>query len=229
MSSGGGSFSEFVNVPLNSTTPLPPDLDPVKAAALLNPAMSSWMALKTRTANLPANFTCLILGATSTSGQAAISIARAFGAGKVIGVARNAAVLSELELDQEIVLQHPVTATDFSSLGDVDVVLDYIYGPAMVYLLSSLSSDVQTQYVHIGGVSSPTIELPGAVLRSKDITIRGAGPGAWSLGALVGELPAILEALKGVRMRDGSVRVVRMEDVESEWEAKGPERLVFVP
>lgn len=222
----GGSMSELVNVPLAATTPLPDGLDPVKAAALLNPAMSSWIALKTRTTNLPTRFTVVVLGATSTSGNVAISIARAFGAGKVIGVARNAASLEELDLDDRIVLKDPVTETDFSSLGDVHVVLDYVYGPAMVHLLSSLKSKVPTQYVHVGAVSQQVAELPGAVLRSKDITIRGAGPGAWSMEVLKGELPKILEALRDVKERN--IKVVKLANVEKAW-SESEDRIVFVP
>lgn len=219
-------MSELINVPLAATVPLPEGLDPVKAAALLNPAMSSWMALKTRTTNLPAKFTVVILGATSTSGNAAISVARAFGAGKVVGVARNTASLRELELDDRVVLKDPVTETDFSSLGDIDVILDYVYGPAMVHLLSSLKSKVPTQYVHIGAVSQQIAELPGALLRSKDITIRGAGAGAWGMGVLKGELPKILDALRDVKER--KIKVVKLADVEEAWSESG-DRVVFVP
>lgn len=59
----------------------------------MNPALSSWMAIKARTKDLPENFTILIMGATTVSGTVAISLARKLGAGKVIGVARNAETL----------------------------------------------------------------------------------------------------------------------------------------
>lgn len=101
--------------------PVPEGMDPVQASALLNPAMSSWMALRTRTTNLPSTFTALVMGATFASGSIAISLARSLGAGKVVGVARNLATLETLDLDEKIVLQDPVEKTDFSKLGNVDV------------------------------------------------------------------------------------------------------------
>jgi NADPH:quinone reductase-like Zn-dependent oxidoreductase len=222
----GGSMSKLINVPIAATTPLPDGLDPVKAAALLNPVMSSWMTPKARTTNLLANFAVVILGATSASGNAANSIAQTFGAGRVIGVARNAASLEELELDDRIVLKDLVTETDFSSLVDINVILDLVYGPAMVHLISSLKSRVPTQYVDVGAMSQLVAELPGAVLRSKNITIRGAGPGAWSMGVLKGGLPEVLEALRDIKERN--IKVVKLEDVEKVWGQSG-DRIVFVP
>jgi NADPH:quinone reductase-like Zn-dependent oxidoreductase len=202
-------------------------MDSVQASALLNPAMSSWMALRTRTTNLPSTFTALVMGATSASGSIAISLARSLGAGKVVGVARNLATLETLDLDEKIVLQDPVEKTDFSKLGNVDVVLDYLYGEPALHLLKQLKSGVPVQYVHIGGLAGLTLELPGAVLRSKDITIRGAGPGSWSMHHSTKEIPGLLEALKG--MKKQSVRVVKLEDVEKVWDEKNGDRMVFVP
>jgi len=83
------------------------------------------MALRTRTTNFPEKHTVLIMVATSASGSIAICLARSLGAGKVIGVARNLAKLAELDLDETIQLMDPVEKTDFSNLGDVDVVLHY--------------------------------------------------------------------------------------------------------
>ena len=223
----GGSFAEFVNVPKQAVWPLPEGMEQVQAAALLNPAMSSWMALRTRTTNLPSNFTALVMGATSASGSIAISLSRSLGAGKVMGVARNVAALDALDLDDKIVLQNPVEKTDFSKLGNVDVVLDYLYGEPALQLLKQLKSSVPVQYVHIGGLAGQTLDLPGAELRSKDITIRGAGPGSWTMQQYAKEIPGLLEAMKGLKKQ--SVRVVKLEDVEKAWEEKVGDRMVFVP
>jgi NADPH:quinone reductase-like Zn-dependent oxidoreductase len=224
----GGSFSEYINVPKHAMWPLPEALDPVQVAALLNPAMSSWMALRTRTTNLPEKFTVLIMGVTSASGSIAISLARSLGAGKVIGVARNLAKLVELDLDETIQLMDPVEKTDFSNLGDVDVVLDYLYAKPTEHLFGSLKSKVLVQYVHIGGLAGLELNLPGAILRAKDIRITGAGPGSWGFPQLGKEIPGLLEGLKGV-MKKQSVKIVKLEDVEKAWGEKSEERMVFVP
>jgi NADPH:quinone reductase-like Zn-dependent oxidoreductase len=223
-----GSMSEIINVPSQVVTPLAEGSDPQKVAALLNPAMSSWMALRTRTQNLPKDFTVLILGVTSASGTIAINLARSLGAGKVIGVARNTKKLDALPLDQKIELLDPPENTDFSAMGDVDVVLDYVYGPATVKLLADLKPLKEVQYVEIGGLSASTMELPAALLRSKNVTLRGSAPGAWTMQQLGLELPNMLDAVSKLPNRE--LKVVKLKDIEKFWgEPKTEERAVVVP
>lgn len=223
----GGSMSEVINVPKKDTTPFPDGLDPVQAAALLNPALSSWMAMRTRTFDLPKNFTVLIMGATTMSGTIAIPIVRSLGATKVIGLARNVAALEALDLDENIQLMEPAEKTDFSKLGDVDVILDYLWGPPTVHLFNQLASKVPVQYVQIGSMAGLEANLVAANLRSKNITIRGAGPGAWTFPQLIGEYGNILNALKSVKKQE--VRVVKLADIGKVWNEKSAVRMVFVP
>lgn len=87
----------------------------VKVAALVNPALSSWMAMKYR-ANIDEfgdtrrgrSWSVLVLGATSASGRMAALFARRLGAARVIGVARDAEALGKLKakavIDESIVL-----------------------------------------------------------------------------------------------------------------------------
>ena len=222
-----GSFSEIVNVPKEDVAPLPEGVDAVQVAAAVNPMLSSWMALRTRTANLPPNFSVLILGATSASGKIAIDVARHLGAKRVIGVARNLSVLQSLGLDEAIQMQDPVENTDFSNLGHVDVILDYIYGPITAHMLGSLKTMQPVQFVQVGTLSTQVMELKGALLRSMNLTMRGSGPGAWKMGDLRVELPAMAQATKALRRLD--VKVAKLSDLESVWDEKTKERLVFVP
>ncbi|KAF2813640.1 GroES-like protein [Mytilinidion resinicola] len=232
----GGSFADIVSVPAHAVTPVPDAVDTVQAAAMVNPALSSWMALRARMGGeaLPAGFTVLIMGATSASGGIAIEVARALGAGRVIGVARNAAKLATLGLDEAIALRDPVTETDFGTLGDVDVVLDYIYGAPALHLFKSLKSARPVQYVHIGSLDALEVSLPGSVLRSKNLTIRGSGPGAWSFKEMGKELPELLKAMPA--MEEQPVKVVPLSEVEKTWGEiggvrgeSGGFRIVFVP
>jgi NADPH:quinone reductase-like Zn-dependent oxidoreductase len=223
----GGSMGEVINIPKKDTTPFPEGLDPVQAAALLNPAMSSWMAMRTRTIDLPKNFTVLIMGATTMSGTIAIPLVRSLGAAKVIGVARNVAALEALGLDETIQLMDPVEKTDFSKLGDVDVNLDYLWGPPTVHLFNQLASKVPVQFIQVGSMAGLEANLVSANLRSKNITMRGAGPGAWTFPQLIGEYGNILNALKSVKKQE--VRVVKLADIEKVWNEKSTVRMVFVP
>lgn len=221
-----GSMAEYINMPKSRVKPLPAGTDPIQAAGVINPAMSSWMALKTRTTDLPPDFTVLVLGVTSASGRVAIHLARALGAKKVIGAARNESALGTLGLDASIVIAGAPEKTDFSTLGDVDVVLDYVYGPLTVHLLSSLKSSRPVQYVHIGGLSAQEISLPGSVLRSKNLTIRGSGPGAWTMREVAQTLDQLLAAVNDIP--EQPIRTRKLEDVEKAWGESGSERLVIV-
>ncbi|KAK4504677.1 hypothetical protein PRZ48_002638 [Zasmidium cellare] len=226
---GTGVLREYVNLPKTSVYELPEGSDPIQVASAINPAMSSWMTFKGRTKDLPKDFTVLILGATTASGRVAISIARSLGAKKIIGAARSQSALDTLPLDQKIVIQDDISKTDFNNLDDVDVVLDYIYGPLTIHLFTALKTPKPVQYVHIGAVSGVTeIDLPGAILRSKDITIRGSGPGAWNMKDFAASLPELLGIVSGMEEK-GPVHVAKLEDVEREWGFEGKERLVFVP
>jgi NADPH:quinone reductase-like Zn-dependent oxidoreductase len=225
---GVGSMAEHVNVPRRSMMPVPEGVDPIQAAGIANPAMSSWAALKLRTSNLPKDFSVLIVGATSASGRVAVYLARALGAKRIIAAARNQAALESLGADENIVLADEPGKTDFSTIGEVDVILDYVYGPLAVHLLNSLKTTKPVDYIHIGSLSGDMeISLPGAVLRSKPLTIRGSGPGGWSTRDLAAVMPDLLEALKLVP--EQPIKVVKLADVESEWNSAGSERVVFVP
>ncbi len=99
-------------------------MDKIQAAALMKPAISRWKALRYCVQGLKPGFTVLIVGATSASGCLAIDLARALGASRVIGAGRSVARMKDLGLDGVVVLENDVKATDWSSLGDVIVVLD---------------------------------------------------------------------------------------------------------
>lgn len=247
----GGSYVGIVNVPRSHVWALPSGVDPVQAAALMNPAMSSWMALKERVdfpkgsqqSPPPADWTCLIIGATSISGRLAVKIARSFGAKAVFGAARNASKLDAIDLDARIVLQDPPSSTDFNAAANVSVVLDYLYGPyPEVFLKCAARATLKQRaaqhaapsrpltYVSIGSVAGSEAAIPSAVLRGKDTTLRGAGIGSWDVEALGDETPAMLDILRGASMPE--VKAVSVKEAERVWNGSGAagagERLVFV-
>ncbi|KAH0369693.1 quinone oxidoreductase, partial [Aureobasidium melanogenum] len=222
----GGGYQEILNVERRKMVELPDGVDPYQVAGYANPALSSWMALRARTKELPENFTVLVMGATSASGKVAVEVARVLGAGKVIGMSRNATTLSEVGVDEMIILDDNVSTTDCSAAAGVDVILDYLYGPVAQHVLSSVNFTRPVQYIHIGGLAGTEMMLPGHVLRSKDITIRGAGPGSWSREAMRPEIPKILNAFKTFKTQ--KVKVVPLCEIEEHWHNKN-ERIVFTP
>lgn len=71
---------------------LPDDLDDVTAAAIANPGMSAWAALKERAKLMPGE-TVLVNGATGTAGRLAIQVAKYMSAKKVVATGRNTEAL----------------------------------------------------------------------------------------------------------------------------------------
>ena len=227
-----GTFAEVINVPNNQIFPLPGGADPIKVAAWTNPGLSSWMAVSARCENLPSGFSVLVMGVTSASGRTAVGLAKALGAGRVVGVARNAETMRSIEgVDETIVLRDPVSETDFSKIGHVDVVLDYLYGAPTEQLWQGMAKwqkGKRVQYVQVGGLAGNEMRLPPSVLRSVDLVIRGSGPGSWSMQDLVKTTPKLLEAV--VKLDTAEVRVEKLQDIEKAWDVKEDgKRIVFVP
>lgn len=227
LNSTGGSMTEIINVPIEKTVPVPDGADPIQVAGLLNPVMASWMALATRTSGLQPGFTAVVLGATGLSGAAAVDVARIFGAGRIIGVARNAAKMADLELDAAIELAHDASETDWTDAMDADVILDFLYGPVALGLFRALKPTKPVQYVQIGTIAGRAIELPGDILRSKDITVRGTGPGSWQGKDFNHQAPDMVKAIAAGKIRPGQFRQVRLQDIEAAWNQQGGERLMI--
>ncbi|KAI1329456.1 hypothetical protein F5Y16DRAFT_366048 [Xylariaceae sp. FL0255] len=230
----GGCFAERVTVDKTSAIPIPDGIDPVAFAGAVNPAMSSWMAITQRTNDLPKDFTVLILGATSASGRMAVHVAKELGAAKVVGVGRNESSLGQVDgLDDYIVQKEVVSETDFSKVSSgVDLVLDYVYGDLAVHALSTIETRARgpLQYVSIGSVSQGEANFPSAIFRSKDITMRGAGPGAWSISALQKELPVLVSAMAKWKLVESYG--FPLKDIAEVWTDKSlasKGRLVAVP
>jgi len=229
----GGSFSEYIQVPRASLTPLPAHADPVQVAGLMNPVMASWMALATRVQKsvLPKDFTVAIVGVTSLSGAAAVSVARTFGAGRVIGVGRSAAKMNALglDLDGTVEIAEDASKTEFSEAAlQADVILDFLFGPPMQAYLEALKPGKTVQYVQVGTMAGRTIEFLGDLLRGKDITMRGTGPGSWKMPEFVAQAPLMAGAIAEGHVKKHPFKEVKMEDIATVWE-EGRERMVVLP
>ncbi|KAK3695748.1 hypothetical protein B0T22DRAFT_509148 [Podospora appendiculata] len=230
----GGSFTEIINVPRGSTCPVPSEGgDPVQVAGLVNPVMASWMAFASRLdmGRLPAGFTVVLLGVTTLSGRVAVDVARVFGAGTVVGVGRDEGRMKAVGVDEVVLLKEggKGEATDWGGAVDADVVLDFLYGDAALGLLMHLKGEKPVQYVQIGTLAGGSVELPGALLRSRDITMRGSGRGSWEMRDFAREAPGIVGAIASRKIRKQGFREVKLEDVEAAWGVEGGERIVVVP
>jgi NADPH:quinone reductase-like Zn-dependent oxidoreductase len=237
-----GSMCERTAVPRVFCWPVPDGIDDVIAAALPNPALSSWLPLIT-TAKLAPGENVLILGATGVAGQLAIQIAKHLGAGRVVAAGRNEEALSALhKLGADAAIRLNMSdgelAEAFSKeagAAGFDVVLDFLWGhPVELFLAAATrrgfpSARSGTRLIQIGDSAGPIISLPAMALRGGAITLSGSG-----LMPSLSVLSETFEQLMSLAARDQlriNVEPVPLSDVEKAWarnELHGC-RLVMVP
>ncbi|WP_296111823.1 zinc-binding alcohol dehydrogenase family protein [uncultured Limosilactobacillus sp.] len=177
-----GSFAQYTLVDQHRLLPLPSSTDAASLAASMNPALSSWMAIRQQLSAGVKGKKVLILGATGNAGKLAIEISRYLGAQAVIGVARNAEALQQLNLDGRVLLDDHL-AQNLQPYADVDMVLDYLYGQPAADLMAALLAartehDRLLEWVQIGSISGSEMTLPANYLRSNNLRLLGSGLGS---------------------------------------------------
>jgi NADPH:quinone reductase-like Zn-dependent oxidoreductase len=232
-----GSLAEQTIVDTRRCVPVPDGVDDALVAAAMNPAMSSWLALRLR-APLKQGARVLVLGVTGNAGQMAVQVARRLGASQVIGAGRDAVRLQASKADKVISLVGEVDSIArmvASVAAEVDFVLDYLWGePAertmMAILKAREDRSRALDWIQIGSIAGPTMALPSVALRSANLRVVGSGQGSVSLRDIVGELPALVKEIA-----DGALRVevtrVPLSKVESAWSTPDPDgkRVVLLP
>ncbi|MFC3799184.1 zinc-binding alcohol dehydrogenase family protein [Cohnella sp. GCM10012308] len=235
-----GTMAEKSAVDLRRSVPLPEEADPVTIAAAMNPAMSSWVALRRRLDFQP-GMQVLVLGATGNSGQMAVQIAKLLGASRVIGAGRDSDRLRKLAAlgadEVNSLAGDPEEAAHSVAVAasEVDVVVDYLWGkPAeltMLPLLKRRSDRSRTlSWIQIGSVAGPAAAVPSVALRSADFRLIGSGQGSVTTEGYLAEFPALMDAIASGKLRVDA-KPVPLHQVEEAWTAPSdPEkRIVLVP
>ena len=85
-------------------------------------------------------------------------------------------------------------------------------------------------WIQIGAVAGPTLELPSVALRSANLRIQGNGQGAVSAKGYLAELPSLIEEIDAGTLRI-IARTVALREVETAWTTPDVpgERTVIVP
>lgn len=235
-----GTMAERALVDVRRAVELPESTDVSKVAAAMNPAMSSWVALRRRVPLQPGQ-SVLVLGATGNAGAMAIQVAKVLGAGRVVGAGRDGARLAAAPAagaDAVVQLTSDADATAAAladAAADVDVVIDYLWGEpaqqAMIALLKGRADRSRLlDWIQIGAVAGPMLELPSVALRSANLRIQGNGQGAVSTATYVAELPALVAEIDAGRIAVTAV-TEPLADVERVWTApQNPgQRVVLKP
>ena len=235
-----GAMAEQTVIDIRRSVVLADTIDPVAVAAAMNPAMSSWVALRQRV-HFQAGQDVLVLGATGNAGRMAVQVARLFGAGQVIAAGRAAgrlAKLSALGATATVLLDgeaHGIAHRLGQSAADVDVVIDYLWGEPAAAAMIALLTDRPDRHkpltwIQIGSVAGPTAPIPSAALRAARLQIVGSGQGSVSAREYLAELPALAEQIAAGTF-DIDARAMPLSDVEQAWTAAADarKRIVLIP
>jgi NADPH:quinone reductase-like Zn-dependent oxidoreductase len=226
-----GTMAQRAIVDPGRAVPLPEHTDPVVIAAAMNPAMSSWVALRQRIA-FGGRQQVLILGATGNAGRLAIQVAKRFGASRVIAAGRDSAKLAELPA---LGADEVCTFGQLARAADVDVVIDYVWGEptgaAMVDIVTNRADRGRPlTWIEIGAIAGPEAPIPAAALRAARLQIVGSGIGSVAGRDFVEELPLLAEAVAEGAF-DVRAQAVPLAEVERVWAgtAGTSDRIVLVP
>jgi NADPH:quinone reductase len=178
MRPGDGSMAGAAAVPAEDLVDLPAGTDPVLLAALGLSAVAAQMALTWR-GGLSAGERVLVLGAGGTVGQAAVQLARAAGAGRVVAAARSAAGRERaarsgadavVALDTGDVAELAGRFSDACG-GPVDLVIDPLFGAPAAGAARALRPG--GRLVQLGGSAAETSPIDSATLRSRSVDLLG--------------------------------------------------------
>jgi NADPH:quinone reductase-like Zn-dependent oxidoreductase len=235
-----GAMAEQTVIDTRRSIVLPEDSDPIAVAAAMNPAMSSWVALRQRV-RFQAGQNVLVLGATGNAGQMAIQIAGLLGAGQVIAAGRHPGRLAAMPAlgATETVQLDGDTDADARRLGraaaDADVVIDYLWGqPAATAMAAVVTGRADRckplTWIEIGSAAGPTAAIPSAALRASRLQIVGSGQGSVSTREILAELPALAREITSGTF-DINARPAPLTDVEQAWAdaARTTQRIVLTP
>ena len=238
-----GTFAERMAVPKKMRIALPPGADPVKIAGGLNPALSSWLPLKTRVREIGSLATVLVLGATGMAGYLAVQHARLLGANRVVGVGRNPARLARAaSLGAATVALSGNREADATAIVDAlggttpSIVLDFLWASIAEAAFASLArrgleeDTADIAYVQIGATAGPEAAVPAALLRSRRIRISGSGAGSAQVADIMAEVPIYMQLIAG-RSVDVPTKTVPLSSISEAWTASadGTHRIVVVP
>jgi len=211
---------------------VPDGLSSAVAAAIVNPAQSSWLPL---TANLVPGATVLVLGATGISGSLAVQAARLKGAGRVIAAGRDVAGLERchaLGADAAVELGEGFAdGLRHAAPDGVDLVLDYLWGPAALDAIAALDklatpSWHETRWLQIGSAAGASIEFDAALMRSRNLRLSGHGIGSGDPAAGPPVIAEVLQAAADDRLTI-EIETVPLHDIDGTWDRPG--RLVYQP
>jgi NADPH2:quinone reductase len=168
-----GCYAEQVAVPASNVVRSPAELDDAEAVSLLVNYNTVYFALAHRAALRPGD-TVLVLGASGGVGTAAVQIAKAMGASKVIGVVhREVAVDYVRSLGADVVFPASESWAERvrrqTNDQGVDVVVDPVGGDAFDDAIGAMAIDGKLLVIGFASGGIPTLKVNRLLLRNVSV------------------------------------------------------------
>ncbi|BBZ50076.1 NADPH:quinone oxidoreductase family protein [Mycobacterium heidelbergense] len=168
-----GGYAEQVAVPVPNVMRSPAELDDAEAVSLLVNYNTMYFALARRAAMRPGD-TVLVLGAAGGVGTAAIQVAKAMGAKKVLGVVHREAAADYVgAVGADVVI--PLTdgwadqVREHTRGRGVDIVVDPIGGQAFDDAIRVLAIDGKLLVIGFAAGGIPTVKVNRLLLRNVSV------------------------------------------------------------
>ncbi|NRQ48619.1 NADPH:quinone oxidoreductase family protein [Aeromicrobium stalagmiti] len=174
-----GGFAEQAVAPVTETFKLPDSVSYGQGASIIFNYGTAYFALIER-GHLQAGESVLVQGAAGGIGTAAIQVAKAFGAGRVVAVtstAEKGAVALEAGADEFVLADGFKDATVAG--GKVDIVVDPVGGDRFTDSLRCLKDDGRLLVIGFTAGEIPTVKVNRLLLNN--VSVVGVGWGAYVL------------------------------------------------
>lgn len=163
-----GGFAEYVRVASRHAHEVDSSLSDVELASF--PCSSSTAENMLTRANVQADDTVLVTGASGGVGSAAVQLARARGA-TVVAVTSPSKTQQLRALGADVIVDRGADYVDEVGANSVDVVVDLVAGPSWPSLLDVLRPG--GRYAVAGAIAGPIVELDVRTLYLKDLSFFG--------------------------------------------------------
>lgn len=179
-----GGMAERTLVRRGAWFPVPPGIDDVTAAAVLNPGGAAWKTIAWE-GRVTTGQRVLVLGATGASGRIATQLALHRGADVVVA-GRNERVLDDLvRRGAATAIRVDVPSDDLraavTAAGPYDLICDYLWGRPAEAVFAALTGDAgagrRIRYVLVGMTAGDVAALPAMTLRRASVQLMGSGAG----------------------------------------------------
>ena len=199
MRPGDGTLAEQYVAAPDDVVPLPDGVTDEVAAAVGLSGVAAWGALTLRAALQPGE-TVLVLGAGGAVGQAAVGVAVAQGAGRVVAACRGEAAAERARhngADAVVNLPDSGDVDELAALlgealdGTADVVVDPVFD-----WIAAAATRVMTPFgrlVNLGGSAGDAATLSSATVRGKSLAVLGYTNNALSVEERAAALRSVVE------------------------------------